>query len=168
MNMKFLKFILKKIFFPPRFENEKVENLYNFILQNNCDIEYWDYSNLSSDFLKLIQAFDTNDFNYFFQTIHLWKNDDLAVIAEKILGDTIKSNINYDMGNVYANIFLFYENLDSYCLIDDLINIITIYNSKLELATLINLTNKIKLLFNNNLISKEQFEYNLSFINNLK
>jgi len=75
--------------------------------------------------------------------------------------------IKYDLGLIYAKIFLLYEDSDPYFMIDNLEIAITMYQSKIDKATLIDLMHKIELLYYKKLITKQQNDYHLTFINSL-
>jgi len=168
INIHLIRKNFYKRLFPPKFGNERVQTLYNFISQNDSNFEHWELGGLLTDFINIIKHYDEKDTQHFFDKINLWNSYYLVILSDKFLDNRVKSNVTYDFGNIYAKIFLLYENFDSYFLIDNLEIAITMYSSKLELTTLIDLIAKIDLLYRKKLITKQQFEYNLSFINNLQ
>lgn len=157
-----------RVLFSQKFENEKVEKLYDFVSQNDSNTEYWHIGGLLSDFIEIIKNFNREDVEYFFETMHFWDSYHLVVIADKLLDSNVKASVKYDFGTVYCKIFYLYEKFDSYFLIDNLEIAVKMYDSKLDLNTLIDLTAKLHILFQNKQISKQQFDYNLSFINTLQ
>lgn len=168
MNFGSLGKSVHQAFFPIKFKNEKIENLHTFISQNDSNTESWYIGGLLSDFIDIIKNFNREDIQYFFETIHLWDSYHLVVIADKLLDNNVKAIVKYDFGIVYCKIFCLYEKLDSYFLIDNLEIAVNRYQSKPNLTMLIDLTAKIQLLFQNKQITKQQLEYNISFINTLQ
>ncbi|GAA4162355.1 hypothetical protein GCM10022217_29620 [Chryseobacterium ginsenosidimutans] len=168
LNLESIGKSVRRAFFPTKFENEKVKNLYQLVSENDSNTEYWYLGSLLSDFINIIKNFNQNDVEYFFKTIHFWDSYHLVVIADKLLDSNVKANVKYDFGIVYCKIFCLYEKFDSYFLIDNLEIAVTMYDSKLDLNILIDLTTKVQLLFQNEQINKQQFDYNLSFINKLQ
>ena len=167
MNIKSLKKQFYRTLFPPRFENEKVKNLYEFISKNDSTTDFWEMGGLLSQFINIIKHFDEQAIQYFFKTIHLWDGYHLVIIADKLMENMVKENVNYDLGKIYFKIFLSYEKLDSYYLLDNLELIFKMYHSKLDIETLISIASKIKFLYQHKQITRQQFDHNLSFINNL-
>nr|WP_315033536.1 hypothetical protein [uncultured Chryseobacterium sp.] len=167
MNFHLLKKTFYKTLFPPKFGNEKIQSLYHFISQNDNDIANWEMNGLLAEFILIIKNFDKDDIEFFFEKINLWNSYYLVIISDKFLHNEVKANIKYDIGKVYARIFLHYESLDPYYLVDNLEIAIAMYQSELDLETVIDLSNKIKLLYYKRLITKQQYDYNLTFINNL-
>jgi hypothetical protein len=168
MNLKSIRRSVHQAFFPKRFENDKVENLHKFVFQNGNNTENWLIGGLLSDFIDIIKDFNRDDIQYFFKSFHLWDSYHLVIIADKLLDNNVKTNVQFDFGFVYCKIFCLYEKLDSYYLVDSLEIAVNMYNSKLSLNLLIDLTTKIHLLYQNKQINKQQFDYNLSFINKLQ
>jgi hypothetical protein len=168
LNLQSIGKSVRKAFFPSKFKNKKVENLHKLVSQNDSNIEYWYLGGLLSDFINIIKNFNQKDVEYFFKTIHLWNSYHLVVIADKLLESNVKASVKYDFGIVYCKIFCQYEKFDSYFLIDNLEIAVTMYNSKLDLNILLDLTTKVQLLFQNKQINKQQFDYHLSFINKLQ
>ncbi|ASK32565.1 hypothetical protein CEY12_21845 [Chryseobacterium sp. T16E-39] len=167
MNIKSLKKQFYRTLFPPRFENEKVKKLYEFISENDSTTDFWEMGGLLSQFIRIIEDFNEDDIQYFFQTIHLWDGYHLVIIADKLMEKKVKENVNYDLGKIYFKIFLSYEKLDSYYLLDNLELIFKMYHSKLDMETLISIASKIKFLYQNKQITRQQFDQNMSYINNL-
>jgi hypothetical protein len=167
MNIHQLKKTFYKTLFPPKFENKKIQALYNFVSQNENKVEHWEIDGLLSQFINIIKNYNESDIQHFFNTINLWNSYYLVIISDKFLDPLVKANVTYDFGNIYAKIFLAYENLDSYFLIDNLEIAVTMYDSKLDKDTLVNVKHKIKLLYEKKLITRQQFDYNMTFINNL-
>lgn len=168
INIRLIREKFYKRLFPPKFGNERIQTLYNFISKNDNNFEHWEIGGLLTDFINIIKIYNEKDTQHFFDKINLWNSYYLVIISDKFLDSRVKSNITYDFGNIYAKIFLLYENFDSYFLIDNLEIAITMYNSKLELDTLIDLISKINLLHHKKLITKQQYNYNIAFINRLK
>ncbi|SHK21415.1 hypothetical protein [Chryseobacterium polytrichastri] len=168
INIHLIRKNFYKRLFPPKFGNKRVQTLYNFISKNDNNFEHWELGGLLTDFINIIKIYDEKDTQDFFDKINLWNSYYLVIISDKFLDNRVKSNVTYDFGNIYAKIFLSYENFDSYFLIDNLEIAITMYNSKLELTTLIDLISKINLLHHKKLITKQQHNYNIAFINRLK
>lgn len=168
LNLGSIRKSVRKAFFSPKFKNKKVEELQQLVSQNDSNIEYWYLGGLLSDFINIIKNFNEKDVEYFFETIHLWNSYHLVVIADKLLENNVKANVKYDFGIVYCKIFCLYEKFDSYFLIDNLEIAVTMYDSKLDVNILLDLTTKVQLLFEHKQISKQQFDYNLSFINKLQ
>lgn len=168
ININLIRKNFYKRLFPPKFENERVQALYNFVSKNDNNFEHWELDGLLTDFINIIKIYDEKDTQHFFDTINLWNSYYLVIISDKFLDNRVKSNVTYDFGNIYAKIFLLYENFDSYFLIDSLEIAITMYNSKLDMITLIDLIGKINLLHHKKLITKQQYNYNIEFINRLK
>lgn len=164
MTLKSIQKSVHKAFFPTKFSNEKIEKLYHFISQNDNDIEYWENTNLLVEFINIIKNFNQDDVKYFFSTINLWDSYHLVIIADKLLDNNVKASVKYDFGFVYCKIFCTYEKFDSYFLIDNLEIAVNMYNSKLNLNILVDLTTKVNLLFQNKQITKQQFQHSLSFI----
>lgn len=167
MNIKSLKKQFYRTLFPPRFDNEKVKALYKFISENDSTTDFWEMGGLLSQFIDIIKDFNEEDIQYFFKTIDLWDGYHLVIIADKLMENMVKTNVNYDLGKIYFMIFLSYEKLDSYYLLDNLELIFKMYHSKLDIETLISIASKIKFLYQNKQITRQQFDHNLSFINNL-
>lgn len=168
LNLESIRKSVRSALFSQKFENEKLENLHKLVSENDSNIEYWYLGGLLSDFIDIIKNFNQNDVEYFFKTIHYWDSYHLVVIADKLLDSNVKASVKYDFGIVYCKIFCMYEKFDSYFLIDNLEIAVKMYDSKLDLTILIDLTTKIQLLFQNEHINKQQFDYNLSFINTLQ
>lgn len=154
--------------FPLKFENKKIEALQHFIAQNESNTEYWYTGGLLNEFVNIIKNFDQNDIQDFFNNIHLWDSYHLVIIADKLLDNNVKSSVKCDLGQVYCRIFCKYEMFDPYYLIDNLEIAVTMYHSKLDINILVDLTAKLQLLFQSKQITRQQFEYNLSFINKLR
>ncbi|SIQ44661.1 hypothetical protein SAMN05880574_11329 [Chryseobacterium sp. RU37D] len=167
-NLRFLRRTVNSALFPIKFENKKIENLHTFISQYDKSSEHWQIDGLLSDFIDLIKVFNKEDIQYFFKNIELWDSYHLVIIADKLLDNNVKSSVNFDFGFVYCKIFCLYEKLDSYFLVDNIEIAVKMYNSKLNLNLIVDLTAKIHLLFQNKQITKQQFDYNLSFINKLQ
>ncbi|MBT2623422.1 MULTISPECIES: hypothetical protein [Chryseobacterium] len=167
MNIKSLKKQFYQVLFPPRFDNKNVKKLYQFISENDSTTDFWEMGGLLSQFIDIIKDFDELDIQYFFKTIHLWDGYHLVMIADKLMENTVRTNVNYDLGKIYFKIFLSYEKLDSYYLLDNLELIFKMYHSKLDMETLISIASKIKFLYMNKQITRQQFDHNLSFINNV-
>lgn len=167
MNIKSLKKQFYRTLFPPRFDNEKVKMLHEFISENDSTTDFWEMGGLLSQFINIIKDFHEEDIQYFFKTIQLWDGYHLVMIADKLMENTVKTNVNYDLGKIYFKIFLSYEKLDSYYLLDNLELIFKMYHSKLDIETLISIASKIKFLYQNKQITRQQFDHNLSFINNV-
>jgi hypothetical protein len=167
MNIHRLKKSLYIALFPLRFDSEKVKKLNQFISKNDSDTDTWKIGGLLSEFVDIIKDFTKDDIQCFFKTIKSWDSYHLVMIADKLLDGDVKSRVKYDLGMIYFKIFLSYEKFDSYYLLDNLELIFSMYNSKLDIETLISIASKIKLLYQNNLISKQQYESNMLFINNL-
>ena len=168
MNIHLLKKTFYKTLFPPKFGNEKIQALYHFVAENDSNIEHWEVGGLLSEFIDIIKDFQESDIQYFFERISLWNSYYLVIISDKFLESHVRSVIKYDLGLIYAKIFLLYENTDSYYLIDNLEIAITMYQSKIDNATVIDLMHKIELLHYKKLITKQQHDYHLAFINSLK
>jgi len=168
MSLKSIRRSVHQAFFPKNFENKKIENLHRFVSQNDSNTEHWLIGGLLSDFINIIKDFNPDDVQYFFKNFHLWDSYHLVIIADKLLDNDVKINVQFDFGFVYCKIFCLYERLDSYFLIDSLEIAVNMYDSKLNLNLLVDLTTKIHVLFQNKQISKQQFDYNLSFINKLQ
>lgn len=168
INLHVIRKNFYKRLFPPKFGNERIQALYNFISKNDSNIDHWELDGLLTDFINIIKIYDEKDTKHFFDTINLWNSYYLVIISDKFLDNRVKSNVTYDFGTIYTKIFLSYENLDSYFLIDNLEIAITMYNSKLELSTVNDLITKIDLLHDKKLITKQQYNYNIAFINRLK
>ncbi|WP_172277616.1 hypothetical protein [Chryseobacterium sp. LAM-KRS1] len=167
MNIQSLKKQFYKTLFPPRFENERVKKLHDFICENDSTTDFWEMGGLLSIFINIIKDFNEDDIEYFFETIHLWDGYHLVIIADKLMENTVKANVNYDLGKIYFKIFLSYEKLDSYYLLDNLELIFKMYRSKLDIETLISISSKIKYLYQNKQITRQQFDHNLSYLNTL-
>ncbi|SHH48474.1 hypothetical protein SAMN05421866_2923 [Chryseobacterium oranimense] len=167
MNIHLLKKTFYKTLFPPRFGNKKIQDLYNFVSQNDSDAEYWTIDGQLQEFIEIIKNFDGADIQYFFERIGLWNSYYLVIISDKFLDSHVKANIRYDLGNIYAKIFLLYEDSDPYFLIDNLEIAVTMYDSKIDIATLIDLISKIELLHHKKLITRQQRNHNIQFINSL-
>ncbi|WP_126654245.1 hypothetical protein [Chryseobacterium aureum] len=167
MNIHLLKKTFYKTLFPPKFGNEKIQNLYHFVSQNDSNIEHWEVGGLLSEFIGIIKDFEESDIQYFFERITLWNSYYLVIISDKFLEPHVKSVIKYDLGKIYAKIFLLYEDSDPYFLIDNLEIAITMYQSKIDKATLIDVMHKIELLYYKKLITKQQYDYHITFINSL-
>ncbi|KMQ63191.1 hypothetical protein ACM46_14770 [Chryseobacterium angstadtii] len=167
MNIHLLKKTFYKTLFPPKFGNGKIQSLYNFVSQNDSDAENWSIDGQLQEFIGIIKSFDENDIQYFFERINLWNSYYLVIISDKFLDSHVKTNVKYDLGRIYAKIFLLYEDSDPYFLIDNLEIAVTMYDSKIDTATLIDLTSKIELLHHKKLITRQQRNYNIQFINNL-
>ncbi|WP_131701458.1 hypothetical protein [Chryseobacterium sp. FH2] len=165
MNLQSIKKSVHKAFFPIKFKNQKVEELYNFISQNDSDIEYWKNTDLLDEFINIIKDFNQHDVRYFFRTIKWWNSYHLVIIADKLLDNNVKSSVKYDFGFVYCKIFCLYEKFDSYFLIDNLEIAVNMYNSGLDLNILADLTAKVNFLFQHKQITQQQFQHSLSFIN---
>mgnify|MGYP000851689155 CR=1 FL=1 len=168
LNLEEIGKSVHRVLFSQKFENEKVERLHDFVSENDSNTEYWHIGGLLSDFIEIIKNFHKEDVEYFFKTIHFWDSYHLVVIADKLLDSNVKASVKYDFGIVYCKIFCLYEKFDSYYLVDNIEIAITMYNSKLDLDILIDLTAKLHLLHHNKQISKQQFDYNLSLINTLQ
>lgn len=168
MNLQSIRKSMHHAFFPVRFKNEKIEKLHDFISQNDRDAEYWQLNGLLGEFINIIKNFNQDDVRFFFNTINLWDSYHLVIIADKLLDPTVKASVKYDFGFVYCRIFCLYEKLDSYYLVDSLEIAVNMYDSKLNLSMLVDLATKINLLFQNKQITKQQLDYNLSFINKLQ
>lgn len=167
MSIKSLRKQFYRRLFPPRFDNEKVKSLHKFISENDSTTDFWEMGGLLSQFIDLIKDFNEEDIQYFFKTIDLWDGYHLVMIADKLMENMVKTNVNYDLGKIYFKIFLSYEKLDSYYLLDNLELIFKMYHSRLDIETLISIASKIKFLYQNKQITRQQFDHNLSFINNL-
>lgn len=168
MNLQAIQQSVHRAFFPVKFKNEKIKNLHDFIAQNDQDAEHWQLDDLLGDFINIIKNFNWEDIQYFFKNIKLWNSYHLVIIADKLLDNNVKASVKFDIGFVYCKIFCLYERLDSYYLIDNLEIAVTMYNSKLDLNIIIDLTAKVRLLHQNQQITKQQLDYNLSFINKLQ
>ncbi|REC79046.1 hypothetical protein DRF60_07035 [Chryseobacterium elymi] len=168
MNIHLLKKTFYKTLFPPKFGNEKIQALYHFVSQNDSDAENWTIDKQLREFIDIIKIFDGDDIQYFFERIGLWNSYYLVIISDKFLDSHVKTNVKYDLGKIYAKIFLLYEDSDPYFLIDNLEIAITMYDSKIDTATLIDLMSKIELLHHKKLITRQQRNYNIQFINRLK
>jgi len=168
MNFRSLSRSVHQVFFPSKFTNKKIENLHTFISQNDSHSESWYIGGLLSDFIEIIKNFNKEDIRYFFQTIHLWDSYHLVIIADKLLDNNVKAIVKYDFGIVYCKIFCLYEKMDSYFLIDNLEIAVNKYESTLNWPLLIDLTTKIQSLYQNKQITKQQFVYNISFLNTLQ
>ncbi|MBK1895830.1 hypothetical protein [Chryseobacterium paridis] len=167
MDIKTLRKQFYKTLFPPRFDNARVKRLYKFISENDSTTDFWEMGGLLSKFIDIIKDFNEDDIQYFFTTIHLWDGYHLVIIADKLMENTVRANVNYDLGKIYFKIFLSYEKLDSYYLLDNLELIFKMYHSKLDIETWISIASKIKFLYQNKQITRQQFDQSLSFINNL-
>lgn len=167
MNIHLLKKTFYKTLFPPKFGNEKIQNLYRFVSENDSNTEYWEVEGLLSDFICIIKDFKESDIQYFFERISLWNSYYLVIISDKFLEPHVRSSVKYDLGLIYAKIFLLYEDSDPYYLIDNLEIAITLYQSKIDKVTLIDLMHKTELLYYKKLITKQQYDYYLTFINSL-
>lgn len=167
MNIHLLKKTFYKTLFPPKFGNEKIQTLYHFVAENDSNTEHWEADGLLSDFICIIKDFEEGDIQYFFERISLWNSYYLVIISDKFLEPHVRSMVKYDLGLIYAKIFLLYDDSDSYYLIDNLEIAITMYQSKIDKATLIDLLHKIELLYYKKLITKQQYDYHLTFINSL-
>lgn len=167
MNIKSLKKHFYKTLFPPRFDSKKVEELHQFISENDSITDYWEVGGLLSEFINIIKHFNEEDIQCFFKTIDSWDSYHLVMIADKLMESHVKTSVNYDLGKIYFKIFLSYEKFDSYYLLDNLEMIFTMYQSKLDIETQISIASKIKFLYQHKQINKQQFESNLLFINNL-
>lgn len=167
MNIHLLKKTFYKTLFPPKFGNKKIQSLYNFVSQNDSDTKYWTIDGQLQEFIGIIKSFDENDIQYFFERISLWNSYYLVIISDKFLHSHVKANIKYDLGKIYAKIFLLYENSDPYFLIDNLEIAVTMYESKIDTATLIDLSSKIELMHHKKQITRQQRNHNIQFINTL-
>lgn len=167
MNIHQLKKTFYKTLFPPKFGNKKIQSLYNFVSQNDSDTEYWTINGQLQEFIGIIKSFDESDIQYFFERISLWNSYYLVIISDKFLDIHVKTNVKYDLGKIYAKIFLLYEDSDPYFLIDNLEIAVTMYDSKIDVATLIDLISKIELLHHKKLITRQQRNYYIQFINSL-
>ncbi|MBB6369437.1 hypothetical protein [Chryseobacterium shigense] len=167
MNIRRLKKTFYKTLFPTKFGNKKIQALYNFVSQNDSDTEYWSIDGQLQEFIEIIKNFDESDIQYFFERIGLWNSYYLVIISDKFLDNHVKANVKYDLGKIYAKIFLLYEDYDPYFLIDNLEIAITMYESKIDIATLIDLISKIELLHHKKLITRQQRNHNIEFINSL-
>lgn len=167
MNIHLLRKTFYKTLFPPNFGNKKIQSLYNFVSQNDSDAEYWTIDGQLNEFIGIIKNFEASDIQYFFERISLWNSYYLVIISDKFLDSHVKANVNYDLGKIYAKIFLLYEEADPYFLIDNLEIAVTMYDSKIDVATLIDLISKIEMLQHKKLITKQQRNYNIQFINSL-
>lgn len=167
MNIHQLKKTFYKTLFPPKFGNKKIQSLYNFVSQNDSDTEYWTIDAQLQEFIGIIKSFDQSDIQYFFERISLWNSYYLVIISDKFLDSHVKANIKYDLGKIYAKIFLLYEDSDPYFLIDNLEIAVTMYESKIDTATLIDLTSKIEFMHHKKLITRQQRNHNIHFINSL-
>ncbi|MGH1516225.1 hypothetical protein [Chryseobacterium sp. JK1] len=167
MNIHLLKKTFYKTLFPPKFGNEKIQTLYHFVSQNDSNIGHWEIGGLLSDFISIIKDFTEADIQYFFERIRLWNSYYLVIISDKFLEPCVKANVKYDLGLIYTKIFLLYEDTDPYYLIDNLEIAIIMYSSKIDKATLIDLTHKIELMYYKKLITKQQYDHHLTFINSL-
>ncbi|WP_155844930.1 hypothetical protein [Chryseobacterium daeguense] len=168
MNLQSLKKTVNSALFPLKFENRKIDDLHKFITQNDSNTEHWEIDGLLGDFISIIGKFEKEDIQYFFKNISRWESYHLVIIADKLLDNNVKSSVSFDFGFVYCKIFCLYEKLDSYFLVDNLEIAVNMYNSKLNLNMIVNLTAKINLLYQNKLINKQQFDYNISLINKLQ
>lgn len=157
-----------RILFSHKFKNRKIKQLHDFVSENDSNTEYWYPEGLLGDFIDIIKNFTQEEVEYFYATLHFWDSYHLVVIADKLLDPHVKANVKYDFGTVYCKIFCLYEKFDSYYLIDNLEIAVQMYNSKPNLALLVDLTAKPHLLFQNQQISRQQFDYNLLFINTLQ
>ncbi|MDQ0780887.1 hypothetical protein [Chryseobacterium sp. W4I1] len=167
MNIHLLKKTFYKTLFPPKFGNKKIQSLYNFVSQNDNDAEYWTIDGQLQEFTEIIKTFEGIDIQYFFERIGLWNSYYLVIISDKFLDSHVRANVKYDLGKIYAKIFLLYEDSDPYFLIDNLEIAVTMYESKIDVATLIDLISKIELLHHKKLITRQQRNYNIQFINSL-
>ncbi|WP_099766575.1 hypothetical protein [Chryseobacterium sp. 52] len=167
MNIHLLKKTFYKTLFPPKFGNKRIQALYNFISENDSDAASWTIDGQLQEFISIIKSFDQNDIQYFFERIGLWNSYYLVIISDKFLDGHVKTNVKYDLGKIYAKIFLLYEDSDPYFLIDNLEIAVTMYESKIDVATLIDLTSKIELMHHKKLITRQQRNYNIQFINSL-
>ncbi|REC46512.1 hypothetical protein DRF67_14665 [Chryseobacterium pennipullorum] len=167
MNIHLLKKTFYKTLFPPKFGNEKIQSLYHFISQNDGPVERWEADGLLAEFIRIIKGFEESDITYFFERISLWNSYYLVIISDKFLDSHVRASVSYDLGLIYAKVFLLYEDADPYYLIDNLEIAITMYHSKIDKATLIDLTHKIELLHYRKLITKQQYDYHLTFIKSL-
>ncbi|MCW3161070.1 hypothetical protein [Chryseobacterium oryctis] len=171
LNQLSLKSISKSVnntFFPLKFENEKIEKLHQFVSKNDGDAEHWELSNILGEFINILKDFNQDDFRYFFKTVKFWNSYHLVIIADKFLDNNVKASIQHDLGAAYCKIFCVYEKFDPYFLIDSLEIAVEMYNSKLDLNILVDLTIKLQMLFKNKQITKQQFEHNIQFINKLQ
>ncbi|WP_294304213.1 hypothetical protein [uncultured Chryseobacterium sp.] len=157
-----------RVLFPRKFKNEKIRLLHDFVSKNDGNTDYWYPEGLLGDFIGIIKDFSPEDIDYFFETISLWDSYHLVVIADKLLENYVKESMKYDFGIVYCRIFCRYEKFDSYYLIDNLEMAINRYDSKPDIMLLIDLTSKIHLLFNHEIIGKQQLDYNLLLIKKLQ
>lgn len=167
MNIHRLKKSLYTALFPIQFDRKKVKQLNQFISKNDSDTDTWEIGGLLSEFIDIIKDFNKDDVQCFLKTMRSWDSYHLVMIADKLLDSEVKLRVNYDLGMIYFKIFLSYEKFDSYYLLDNLELIFSMYDSKLDIETLIGIASKIKLLYQNNHISKQQYESNMLFINNL-
>ena len=167
MNIHLLKKTFYKTLFPPKFGNKKIQALYNFVSQNDSDAENWTMDKQLQEFIDIIKIFNGDDIQYFFERIGLWNSYYLVIISDKFLDIHVKTNVKYDLGKIYAKIFLLYEDSDPYFLIDNLEIAVTMYDSKIDVATLIDLISKIELLHHKKLITRQQRNYYIQFINSL-
>ncbi|WP_419868171.1 hypothetical protein [Chryseobacterium sp. CT-SW4] len=167
MNIKSLKNSFYNTLYPPQFSNKNVERLHSFITKNNGNKDNGKNNNVW-EFIHILKAFSDKDIQYFFDHINGWDSYYLVSIADKVLDTQVKANINYDLGAAYCKVFCSYEKFDSYYLIDNLEYAVTLYHSKPDLVTLINLTNKIQLLFQNDLIKSQQYRNSMTLIKKLQ
>lgn len=167
MNIHLLKKTFYKTLFPPKFGNKKIQSLYNFVSQNDSGTEYWTIDKQLQEFIGIIKSFDGDDIQYFFERIGLWNSYYLVIISDKFLDSHVKANIKYDLGKIYAKIFLLYEDSDPYFLIDNLEIAVTMYESKIDAATLVDIINKIEFMHHKKLITRQQRNHNIHFINRL-
>lgn len=165
MNIHQLKKTFYKTLFPPNFGNEKIQTLYNFVSRNDRDVEYWTTDGPLLEFINIIKSFDESDIQYFFERIGLWNSYYLVIISDKFLNSHVKASVKYDLGKIYAKVFLLYEDSDPYFLIDNLEIAVTMYESEIDMATWIDLANKIEMLYHKKLIPAQQYQYNQDFIN---
>lgn len=168
MNLQTIRKSVHQAFFPIKFENKNVEILQKFISENDNDTEHWQLDDLLGDFINIIKNFNWEDIQYFFKNINLWDSYHLVIIADKLLDNNVKASVKFDIGFVYCKIFCLYEKFDSYYLIDNLDIAVNMYNSKLDLNIIIDLTTKIHFLHQNKQITKQQLDYNISFINKIQ
>lgn len=167
MNIHQLKKTFYKTLFPPKFGNKKIQSLYTFVSHNDRDTEYWSMDGQLQEFIGIIKSFDESDIQYFFERISLWNSYYLVIISDKFLDSHVKANVKYDLGKIYAKIFLLYEDSDPYFLIDNLEIAVTMYESNIDTATLIDLISKIEFMHHKKLITRQQRNYNIQFISSL-
>ncbi len=168
LNIESIRQSVRRKFFKPVFDNDKIEKLHHLVSGNDSNTDYWYIGGLLSDFINVIKTFQPEDIRYFFDTIHKWDSYHLVVIADKLLDSDVKANVKYDFGMVYGKIFCLYEKFDPYFLIDNLEIAFTMYNTRPDMDILTDLKAKMHLLFRYKQINRQQFEYNLSLINQLR